>query len=100
MTAKNDGAALLTAQDGEGPLSEVDELQSLLADARERGYLSFDEVTTALEEVEVTKEQVQELHAHLVEQGIDIVGADGKPVTSENGRLEEEAGRLLQASAA
>jgi RNA polymerase primary sigma factor len=79
VTAKNDAATLLVAQDGEGPLSEVDELQSLLADARERGYLRFDDVTAALEEVEVTKEQVQELHGYLVENGIDVVGQDGQP---------------------
>jgi RNA polymerase primary sigma factor len=79
VTAKNDAATLLAAHDGEAPLSEVDELQSLLADARERGFLRFDDVTTALEEVEVTKEQVQELHGYLVENGIDVVGQDGQP---------------------
>jgi RNA polymerase primary sigma factor len=79
VTAKNDGAALLAAHDGEAPLSEVDELRSLLAEGRERGFLRFDELTTTLEEVEVTKEQVQELHGYLVENGIDVVGQDGAP---------------------
>ena len=41
--------------------------------------------------VEVTKEQVQELHAHLVEQGIDVVGADGRAATSEAARVEAAA---------
>ncbi len=60
-------------------------------DGQERGYLTFDEISTALEEVEVTKEQISELHAYLSEQGIDIVGADGRHVTSEGARVEAVA---------
>jgi RNA polymerase primary sigma factor len=78
VTAKNDGAVLLAAHD-EAPLSEIDELRSLLTEGRERGFLKFDELTATLEEVEVTKEQVQELHGYLVENGIDLVGQDGQP---------------------
>ena len=39
--------------------------------------LTFEEIAACLEEVEVTKEQVRDLHAHLVEHGIDVVAADG-----------------------
>jgi RNA polymerase primary sigma factor len=75
----------------EAPIHEMDELRQLIADGQEKGSLTFEQVAACLEEVEVTKEQVTELHAHLVEQGIEIVGADGKPATSENGRLEAAA---------
>jgi RNA polymerase primary sigma factor len=75
----------------ESPIHEMDELRGLIAEGQEKGSLTFEQVAACLEEVEVTKEQVQELHAHLVEQGIDIVGADGKPATSENGRVEAAA---------
>ncbi len=75
----------------EAPITEVDEFRTLLGAGLERGYLTFDEISTALEEVEVTKEQLSELHSYLVEQGIDVVGADGKPATSENGRVEAAA---------
>ena len=50
-----------------------------MTEGRERGFVTFDEVAATLEEVEVTKEQVQELHGYLVENGIDVVGADGQP---------------------
>ncbi|MDQ3677473.1 MAG: sigma-70 family RNA polymerase sigma factor [Actinomycetota bacterium] len=73
------------------PVHELDELRGLVADGQERGYLTFDEIATALEEVEVTKEQVQELHAFLSEQGIDVVGADGRNATSEVARVEAAA---------
>jgi RNA polymerase primary sigma factor len=79
LSTKEEGAALLAGQDADAPLAEVDELRSLLSDARERGFVSFDEVAATLEEVDVTKEQVQELHGYLLENGIDVVGADGQP---------------------
>jgi RNA polymerase primary sigma factor len=79
LSTKEDGAALLSGQTGDAPFSEVDELRSLLSDARERGYVTFDEVAATLEEVDVTKEEVQELHGYLAENGIDVVGADGQP---------------------
>jgi RNA polymerase primary sigma factor len=59
------------------PLPDSDELRSLIGRGRERGYLTFEEISAALEEVEVTKEQVQGLHAHLIEHGVDVVGEDG-----------------------
>jgi RNA polymerase primary sigma factor len=69
------------AQDA--PFSEVEELQALVVEGRERGFLTFEEVAACLEEVEVTKEQVAELHAYLIEHGIDVVASDGKPATAE-----------------
>ena len=62
-------------------VTEMDELRPLIAEGQERGFLTIEQIATSLEEVEVTKEQVAELHAYLVEQGIDILSADGKPVT-------------------
>lgn len=79
MSSKEEGASLLSSDDGDAPFSDVDELRSLLSEGRERGFVSFDEVAATLEEVEVTKEQVQELHGYLVDNGIDVVGADGQP---------------------
>jgi RNA polymerase primary sigma factor len=79
VTAKHEGAVLLAGQDADTPFADVEELQTLVAEGRERGYLTFDELATTLEEVEVTKEQIQELHGYLVENGIDVVNAEGKP---------------------
>jgi len=62
-------------------VTELDELRPLIVDGQERGFLTIEQIATSLQEVEVTKEQVLELHAYLVEQGIDILNADGRPVT-------------------
>ena len=63
--------------DGESALPDSEDLRALIAGGRERGYLTFEEISQTLEEVEVTKEQVQGLHAHLIEHGVDVIAEDG-----------------------
>ena len=75
----------------ETPIAELDELRPLIAEGQERGFLRFSEIEACLEEVEVTKEQVQELHAYLDEQGIAVVGSDGKLARSEGSSVEANA---------
>jgi RNA polymerase primary sigma factor len=70
---------------------EVDELRPLISEGHEKGILTFEQISAFLEEVEVTKEQLQELHTHLVEQGIEVVGTDGRVATSEAAKLEAHA---------
>jgi RNA polymerase primary sigma factor len=78
---------------GETPIAELDELRPLIAEAQERGLVRFSDIEACLEEIEVTKEQVQELHAYLDEQGIAVVGADGRLARSEGSTVEAGAGR-------
>jgi RNA polymerase primary sigma factor len=78
---------------GDASITEIDELRPLIAEGQERGFLTFEQIATALEEVEISKEQVTELHAYLEGEGIDVVGADGKLATSEGGRFEPAGGR-------
>jgi RNA polymerase primary sigma factor len=72
----------------EAPIVELDELRPLIVDGAERGFVTFDQVAACLEEIEVTKEQIQELHTYLDEHGIDVVGADGRLAKSEGGTVE------------
>jgi RNA polymerase primary sigma factor len=70
-------------------ITEIEELRPLILEGQERGFLTFEQITSCLEEVEVTKEQVVELHAYLEDQGIDVVNAeDGRPAIAEGGRFE------------
>jgi RNA polymerase primary sigma factor len=75
LSEKHEGVGLLTPE-SEAPFLEVEELRSLLAEGRERGYLTFEEIAACLEEVEVTKEQVRDLHVHLVDAGVEIVAGE------------------------
>ncbi len=88
MTEK---AAVLSAE--ETPLLELEELRTLIAEGQERGYLTFEEISGCLEEVDVTKEQIQDLHAHLEEHGIDVIEADGRPGAAAEGGATEGAER-------
>jgi len=72
----------------EAPITEIDDLRPLIAEAQERGVLTIEQIETALAEVEVTKEQVLELRAYFEGEGIEIVNADGKPAVSEAGKFE------------
>jgi RNA polymerase primary sigma factor len=73
-----DGAAVLLEERSDAPFLEIDELRNLVADGRERGYLTYEEIASCLEEVEVTKEQVRSLHAHLLETGVEVVSKDDR----------------------
>ena len=75
----------------ETSIVDLDELRPLIAEGQDKGVITFEQLASALEEVEVTKEQVQELHAYLDEQGIDVVGSDGRAATSEAAKVEAAA---------
>ena len=76
--AKQGGMALLEGT-ADVAVLEVDEVRALVAEGRDRGYLSFGEIATALEEVELTKEQLAEFRAHLHEHGVEIVSGEERP---------------------
>jgi RNA polymerase primary sigma factor len=71
------------------PFADGEQLGRLIAEGSERGYLTFEEIASTLEEVEVTKEQVVALHSYLVEQGIDVIAADGVTAYKESKEKQE-----------
>ncbi|HET8672294.1 MAG TPA: sigma-70 family RNA polymerase sigma factor [Thermoleophilaceae bacterium] len=87
MRAKEE--VVLEAAEADAPFADIEELGALVSEGRERGYLTFEEIAACLEEVEVTKEQVQELHAHLDEHGVEVLSQDGKPMS---GTLDSSSG--------
>jgi len=54
-------------------LPDVEELHKLVAEGREKGFLSYDEIASGLDDVELTKEQVEDFYTYLVEHGVDLV---------------------------
>jgi RNA polymerase primary sigma factor len=79
---------------------DVEELRPLLAEARERGYVTIEDLATSIEEVDVTKEQLRDLRAYLVEQGIDLLARDGTPAKLRGDGTPEEADPKEAAAAA
>ncbi len=77
MAAKDEGALLVQPElDDAVPFADVDELRTLIAEARDRGYVTPEEIATALEEQDPSAEQLTELHQHLGEQGIDVLAEE------------------------
>jgi RNA polymerase primary sigma factor len=75
----------------EAPIAELDELRPLIAEGLEQGFLTFQAIEACLEEIEVSKEQIQELHTFLDDAGIDVVEADGRLAKSEASSVEPPA---------
>jgi RNA polymerase primary sigma factor len=80
----------------EQQFGDSEELRRLIAEGTERGYLTFEEIASTLEEVEVTKEQVSELHSHLMDQGVDVIAADGVTAYKESKAEENGEARRKQ----
>jgi RNA polymerase primary sigma factor len=87
---EGDGADADSGLNGDPPFQESDELRSLIAEGQDRGYLTFEEIATTLEEVEVTKEEVQRLHGYLMEHGVDVIAENGLTAYKE----AKESGQL------
>jgi RNA polymerase primary sigma factor len=72
-------------------LPEIEELHKLVADGQEKGFLSYDEIVQGLEEVDLTKEQVEDFYTYLIDHGIDLVeGEEHKSPPHEQPALAEE----------
>ena len=72
-------------------LPEVEELQKLVAEGKEKGFLSYDEIANGLEDVEITKEQVEDFYTYLTEHNIDLVEGDQhKTAPHQEAPVEEE----------
>ena len=54
-------------------LPEVEELHKLVAEGQEKGFLTYDEIVTGLDDVDLTKEQVEDFYTYLIEHGVELV---------------------------
>ena len=72
-------------------LPDVEELQKLVLDGQEKGVLTYDEIATGLEDVELTKEQIEDFYTYLIDHSIDLVeGEQHKHPPHEQPPPEEE----------
>src|ERR1700745_1066901 len=72
-------------------LPDVEELHKLVATGQEKGFLTYDEIVKGIEEVELTKEQVEDFTTYLIDHGIELVeGEEHKRLPHEQPLAEEE----------
>src|ERR687892_457974 len=72
-------------------LPDIDELQRLVADGQDKGFLTYDEIVAGLEEGDLTKEQVEDFYTYLIDHGIELVeGVEHKAPPHEQPALAAE----------
>jgi RNA polymerase primary sigma factor len=72
-------------------LPDVEELQKLVLDGQEKGFLTYDEIAAGLEEVDLSKEQIEDFYTYLIDHSIDLVeGEQHKHPPHEQPPPEEE----------
>ncbi|MGZ4431760.1 MAG: RNA polymerase sigma factor region1.1 domain-containing protein, partial [Gaiellales bacterium] len=71
-------------------LPDIEELKALVQEGQEKGYLTFDEVATALEEIELTKEQLEDFYAYLLDHNIELLDGDSRQTVQPEALLHGE----------
>ena len=67
-------------------------VKKMIADARERGYITYDQLNSVMPPEQVSSEQIEDVMSMLSEMGINIVeNEEGEEGESEGGELVEVA---------
>ena len=73
-------------------LPDIEELKALVTEGQEKGYLTFDEVATALEEIELTKEQLEDFYTYLLDHNIELLDGESKQQAQQDRLIHGVAG--------
>ena len=81
-------------------LPEVEELQKLVQEGVEKGVLTYDEIAAGLDDVELTKEQVEDFYTYLIDHGVELLEGETHkhPPHEQLPTPEEEKGPKLDLS--
>ncbi|HEU0335978.1 MAG TPA: sigma-70 factor domain-containing protein, partial [Gaiellaceae bacterium] len=72
-------------------LPDVEELHKLVEQGQEKGFLTYDEIVAALEDVDLTKEQVEDFYTYLIDHSIELMeGEQHKSPPHEQPALAED----------
>jgi RNA polymerase primary sigma factor len=81
-------------------LPDVEELHKLVQDGQEKGFLTYDDIVAGLEEVELSKEQIEDFYTYLIDHGIELMeGETHKAPPHEQTTPEDEKAAAQQANA-
>jgi RNA polymerase primary sigma factor len=78
-------------------LPEVEELQKLVQEGLEKGVLNYDEIAAGLDDVELTKEQIEDFYTYLIDHGVELMEGETHkhPPHEQLPAPEEEKGPKL-----
>ena len=74
----------------DAPLIDLNgaEIKKLLSKAKKRGYLTYDELNTALPQDQMTSEQIEDVMSSISEMGVNIVDSDEEAAEQEDAEDE------------
>ena len=77
--------------DGDAPLIDLNEasIKKLIAKAKKRGYITYDEINAALPQDQMTSEQIEDIMSAINEMGINIVENEDNADEAETPEEEE-----------
>src|SRR5438128_9627206 len=81
-------------------LPEVEELQKLVQEGLEKGVLNYDEIAAGLEDVDLSKEQIEDFYTYLIDHGVELMEGETHkhPPHEQLPTPEEEKGPKLDLS--
>ena len=71
-------------------LPDIEELKALVQEGHDKGYLTYDEVAAALEEIELTKEQLEDFYTYLLEHNIELLDAESRQTAQADAAFHGE----------
>jgi len=75
-------------------LIEIEELQAIIAEGQERGFVSADAVAGALEEAELSSQQAHDLLSYFEEHGVEVLTGDAAEQRAVEPRDEDRQAAL------
>ena len=98
-----------TAESGDRPLIDASKtgIKKMIAKAKERGYITYDELNKVLPQDQVSSEQIEDTMSMLSEMGINVIeneeaedtSAEGAPAAEEATEKEAEGKDLTKSAA-
>ena len=94
MAAKDTDERKSDDQEGDSVLDMSQAaVKKMIADAREKGYITYDQLNRVLPPDQVSSEQIEDVMSMLSEMGINII-EDEEAEDDEDGKGDEQPGRL------
>jgi RNA polymerase primary sigma factor len=100
-TAKTDDQATTETQEKDGPLLDLSDsaVKRFLKTAKQRGYVTYDELNEVLPSESVTSDQIEDVQAMLADMGINIVeteeAEEAPAAVEDDSQDEEDTGRAV-----
>lgn len=73
---------------------EIENVRDLVTRAQEKGNITSDEIADALQEIELTTEQIENIYAALMELGVEIIDTPPEEIENVTEEAEEDEERV------